>query len=406
MAEHVDIAIAGGGLAGSLIALALAARRPDLTLRIVEKGGKIGGNHVWSFFESDVAEADRALVEPLICARWDTGYTVRFPAYERHLRTPYRSITSDNLARTLARALPAEAIVTGRPITKIDPAGLTLAGGQRIEAGGVIDARGLSPGLLRRFDGGWQKFVGHWLKTSAPHGLREPIVMDAAVTQADGYRFVYCLPFASDEVFVEDTYYSDTPDIDSAALDARIADYAAAHGWQVSEVLRRESGVLPVVTGGDFDAFWQAGTTDVGRAGVRAALFQPLTSYSFPDALRMASAIAALPDLGSASLARFSYRHARHHWRRGRFFRLLSRMLFGASEPLERYKVLQRFYGLDETLIERFYAGESTHADKLRVLAGKPPVPIGRAALTLAGIGAPGPLGLKGGPPPWKDKDD
>jgi len=73
---------------------------------------------------------------------------------------------------------------------------------------------------------------------------------------------------------------------------------------------------------------------------------------------------------------------------------MLTRMLYGAAVPDQRYKVLQRFYGLSEPLIERFYAGRSTTADTLRILAGKPPVPLGAAMASLAGKGRPlAPLG-------------
>ena len=60
-------------------------------------------------------------------------------------------------------------------------------------------------------------------------------------------------------------------------------------------------------------------------------------------------------------------------------------MLFGAAPPDLRYRVLQRFYRLDPGLIERFYAGESTMADKLRILSGKPPVPLGAAVASIFG---------------------
>ena len=66
-------------------------------------------------------------------------------------------------------------------------------------------------------------------------------------------------------------------------------------------------------------------------------------------------------------------------WRARGFSRLLNRMLFRAAEPAERWRVLQRFYGLPQPLVERFYAGRSTRRDALRVLSGKPPVPILRA---------------------------
>ena len=64
-------------------------------------------------------------------------------------------------------------------------------------------------------------------------------------------------------------------------------------------------------------------------------------------------------------------------------------MLFQAAEPEERWRIFARFYRLPEPLIERFYAGRSTVFDKLRVLTGKPPVPIHRGFAALLGKGAP-----------------
>lgn len=69
--------------------------------------------------------------------------------------------------------------------------------------------------------------------------------------------------------------------------------------------------------------------------------------------------------------------------------RMLSRMLFGAAEPGQRRRVLERFYRLPEPLIERFYAGRSTATDMARVLVGRPPVPLGAALAALAGSGRP-----------------
>jgi lycopene beta-cyclase len=51
-------------------------------------------------------------------------------------------------------------------------------------------------------------------------------------------------------------------------------------------------------------------------------------------------------------------------------------MLFRAAQPERRYRILERFYRLPEPLIERFYAARSTALDKVRVLSGRPPVPI------------------------------
>jgi lycopene beta-cyclase len=131
-------------------------------------------------------------------------------------------------------------------------------------------------------------------------------------------------------------------------------------------------------------------------SSMRAALVHPLTSYSLPDAVRLALHICHLPNLSGAALASASYGWAWSHWRRGSFYRMLTRMLFGAAEPQHRYRMLERFYRLPEPLIERFYAGASTPSDRLRILAGKPPVPLGAALACLAGGGRPlAPLGRK-----------
>lgn len=387
--DQIDIAILGGGLAGGLIALALAKLRPELRLAVVEQGESFGGNHVWSFFASDVAGEHAWLLDPLVAARWD-GYEVRFPGHRRLLRTPYRSATSERLDAALKAALPAEALLTGVEVMEVAVDRVTLADGRAVKAGGVIDARGAL--AMPHMAGGWQKFVGQMLRLERPHGLTRPIVMDATVEQIDGYRFVYCLPFSATEVFVEDTYYADSPVLDRPALRQRIADFATAQGWQVAAAEREEAGVLPVIANGDFAAFWPFGSP--ARAGARAALIHPLTSYSLPDAVRFAMHIAGLRDVSGSALAQASYGWARAHWRQGSFYRMLTRMLFGAAEPQRRYRMLERFYTLPEPLIERFYAGRSTLTDRFRILAGRPPVPVGAAIASLSGGGRPlAPLG-------------
>ena len=377
-----DLAIAGGGLAGCLIALALRDKRPDLDVRLIEGGAQFGGNHLWSFFSSDVATADRWLVAPLVSHAWK-AHQVRFPAVHRVLDCPYYSIESDRLDALMQQKLPEQARMTGRKVLAAGPTAVVLADGDRIVAKGVIDARG--PGDLDLLDTGWQKFVGRELELAEPHGIDTPTIMDATVEQIDGYRFVYTLPVAATRMFVEDTYYSDSPALDRAALVDRIDRYANDHGWRMEQVVREEAGVLPVVLDGDFDEYWRSGGNKVAKAGMRAGLFHPTTGYSLPDAVRLATLIARTSDLSGAALHDLTRDFARSAWKARGFYRLLDRMLFRAAAPAERYRVLERFYRLDPSLIGRFYAGRSTMTDKARVLAGKPPVPIGRAIAAMRG---------------------
>ena len=373
--DFCDIAIVGGGLAGGLAVLALAAKRPDLDVRLVEPG-PVGGNHVWSFFDSDIEKRDRWLVAPLVRYHWDR-YDVAFPAHGRTLRMGYKSITGEALAEAVAAALPAGCIIADKA-KHVAPDHLLFARGGGLSAKHVIDARGA--GKLSDLDCGWQKFVGQALTVEGGHGIERPLVMDATVDQIDGYRFVYLLPFDAETVFVEDTYYSDAPDLDVAAVRERIASYAARRQWNVTATTREETGVLPVVIAGDFDRLWPE-SDRTGRIGVRAGVFHALTGYSLPDAVRTA---AALPDLvGSPELPERLRERGAASWRRQRFYRMLGAMLFRAAAPAERYRIFERFYRLSPGLIARFYAGRSRGADKMRVLSGKPPVAVGRALAAL-----------------------
>lgn len=373
---NCDLAIVGGGLSGGLLALALKKKRPDLDVRIVEGSGRIGGNHLWSFFASDVASEHRWLVAPLICHGW-TAHDVRFPSHARTLKGAYYAIESDRLDQLVREALPAHALLLRRKALGASARSVMLADGDRVQAKGVIDCRGA--GDLSHLDCGWQKFLGRELELADQHDLARPVIMDATVEQHDGYRFVYALPFAATRIFVEDTYYSDTAAIDQALLGARLDGYCQLNGWRPERIVRHESGALPVVLGGDFEAYWRSGGQAVAKAGVRAGLFHPLTSYSLPDAVRTAVAVAEASDLSGIGLHNLLYERAKAAWKQRGFYRLLSAMLFRAAEPAERYRILERFYRLDAGLIARFYAGQSTLFDRARVLSGRPPVPLGRA---------------------------
>jgi lycopene beta-cyclase len=372
----IDIAIAGGGLAGGLIALALRARRPALRVVVIESGAKAGGNHIWSCFEGDVALADRWLIEPLVAHGWG-GHAVRFPGFERSLAGGYASLSSERLDAALRDALPPGDLMLGTDVTGLTPTRVTLADGRTLEANGVIDTRG--GGDMSALDLGWQKFVGVNWRTDAPHGLGNPIIMDATVDQAEGYRFVYTLPFSANELFIEDTYYTAGPELAVNDLKARIAAYAETEGWAGTPGDRVETGILPVCMGGDFERYWRASSPGVAKAGLRGGFFHAMTGYSLPDAVRVALHLAAMPDLSGALLHEQTLAMARAHWRGQAYYRLLATMLFRAAEPAERWRILARFYRLDPALIGRFYAGRSSLIDKLRVLVGRPPVPISRA---------------------------
>lgn len=388
MTQHFDLVLAGGGLANGLIALRLAQLRPELKIAIVEAGAAIGGDHTWSSFGLDINDEQRRWTQPLFAHRWDS-YSVRFPRHSRTLNVGYGSSNSAMLAEEVAKALPAGHIFTESPVVALTPTSVTLADQRVLTCNAVIDGRGQNKtGAL---DLRWQKFLGQEVELAEPHGLTGPIIMDATVPQHDGYRFVYTLPFGPRRVLIEDTYFSDGRDLAPDLLRGHIADYAVSQGWQITAVTREEFGILPLAIGGDIGAFLDEGVPGVARVGLAAGLFNPVTGYSFGDAVRMADMVAALPAFDAATIHRACRDHAMRVWNSRGMYRVLNRMLFLAAQDEERRTILERFYEHPDDLVGRLYAADNRLMDWRRVFSGRPPIPPLRALGTLVKYG----LGMK-----------
>lgn len=370
-----DIVIVGGGLSGALIALRLKQKRPDLDVLLLEGGETLGGHHTWSFHETDLAPQTLAWLQPLIAHRWESQ-EVHFPNYERRITTPYCSVSSERLHDAVAPVL-GDSVRVRCHVHSVDAEGVVVGNGTRINGKAVIDARG--QGDYSHLALGFQKFVGQVFEFDKPHGLTAPIIMDSKVDQLDGYRFVYVLPFTDKTALVEDTYYADGKALNVADVNERLEQYCLQRGWNIRNTLYTEHGVLPVALGGDIHAHLDETVPGTGVVGLRAGLFHPLTGYSLPDAASLADAIADLDDVSGPSLASFTRERSIETWNGRKFYRFLSRLLFDAAEPSQRYIVMQRFYRFNRPLVERFYSGKSEPQDKLRILAGKPPVSVFKA---------------------------
>jgi len=359
--------IVGGGLSGGLAALALAESGRGGAVTLLEECDSLGGNHTWSFHETDLEADERALVAPFVVWRWP-AQTVRFPGRERTLPIGYASVTSDRFDEIAGERLTRAgcSVLSRARAVHVGARAVRLSDGRVLRADIVIDARGpMRPAGAA----GFQKFIGLELDLESDGPWTAPVVMDATVPQVDGYRFVYVLPFTRRRVLVEDTFYSDGPELDADQVARGAVAYVTAHGARVAGVRRRESGVLPLPleTGG-------AEPTPGGgplRIGYRAGFFHPGTGYSLPLAVRGARALAEAPSV--IDMRRALAALARRLAPQRRFGCLLNRLLFRAMRPTERWTALDRFYRMPDAIIARFYGSRSTALDRMRLLLGRPP---------------------------------
>ena len=369
-ARELDYVLVGGGLQNALIALALAARPRPPRVALVERDDRLGGNHTWCFHEDDVPAPLRPVLAPLVAHRWP-GYEVRFPGLRRRLAGEYSAIPSGRLDEVLRARFEALGwpLHLGRAATAVAADRVTLEGGEVITARVVIDARGPDRASASPDAAGFQKFVGVELELARPHGLVEPVLMDATVEQRDGYRFVYVLPMGPTRALVEDTYFSSGPALDRDAVRERCLAYARASGLEPAEVVREEHGVLPMP--------WKvSGEPRPGRegpllAGYQGGWFHPATGYSLPAAARLAALVGEVP--AERLFGRELDELAAAMRRQARFFCQLNRLLFRWFAPGERWQVLARFYQLPDPTIRRFYAMDLGTLDRARLLVGRPP---------------------------------
>jgi lycopene beta-cyclase len=366
-----DMILIGGGLANGLIAWWMTRMHPECRLLLVEKEAVLGGNHTWSFYQDDLTAAQLNLLDPMIASHWE-GYEVRFPEQQRLLGTHCYSISSERFRNVLMASLK-DSILLNAEVGKIGRTHATI-NGRRHEARVIIDGRGHVPSAHIQY--AYQKFIGQEVELPSPHGQTLPIIMDATVSQDNGYRFVYTLPISEKRILVEDTYYSLTPDLDSQAVRQNLESYIAGRGWPAGRTVREESGVLPIALSGSIEKFWDDERHGMPCSGLRAGLFHATTGYSLLFAARLAERLAGLPVLDAETVYRCIRAYSVQEWRRQAFMRLLNRMLFFASPAPSRYRLLQRFYKLPQSLIEHFYAARLTGFDQLRILTGKSPVPL------------------------------
>src|SRR5215210_7072637 len=88
------VLIAGGGIAGSLAALALAKSRPEVPLLLVGEDAHFGGDRTLFLLDDALGEEDMMLPGPLTAQAW-AGHYVAFPGRSRKLGLACRALTPE-----------------------------------------------------------------------------------------------------------------------------------------------------------------------------------------------------------------------------------------------------------------------------------------------------------------------
>ncbi|MEL7266880.1 MAG: lycopene beta-cyclase CrtY, partial [Planctomycetota bacterium] len=325
-------------------------------------------------------------IQPLSQDQWPS-YQVLVGGRKRNVSIGYHSVSSEYFANVLENAASGSSdrlnLMLNSPVVSMSPDAVVLQNGQAIQAKVVIDNRGPSESvrdsmMQGSFPGGFQKFWGFELALPSDWPIEHPVIMDDRVDQADGFRFVYTLPFESRRVLVEDTRFSNSSDLDRGDCFLQVDQYLrkvsqGKLGLENCEIVREESGVLPMPYRGSYPGV-QSSTQPNGlvlSGGYRGGWFHAATGYSFPTAIAFANWVANTP---MEDLRTKIEREARRERYRAIFARFLNRLLFELVKPKTRYQIFRRFYSvLSEDRIARFYGHRFTSSDAARIVIGIPP---------------------------------
>ncbi len=354
--------IAGGGIAGSLAALALAKLRPDVPFLLVGEDAHFGGGRTLFLLDDSLGGEEKALAEPLTEQAW-TGHYAAFPGRSRKLGLACRALTPERIDQAMRETLRPDQYRLDSRIVAVRDQSVLLSGGETIAAEGAIDARDTAH--LSTLELGWRKSVARMLRFEAAHRVDLPVAIDSTMAQGADCRFFSLLPFGDTRLRIEKILYSAAPHLDSAAQGERIPAYAARRGWKGGTVEAEESDVAPVVLGGDFQAYWRLGGARVAKLGTRGGFFHPTTGCQASDAFATALLLAGQRDFSGAALHDLFETTAIAAWKGRETYRSFNRALIGGSGC----GALAGLYELGSALIGRFFAERLGMLDRRKVLA-------------------------------------
>lgn len=353
--------IAGGGLAGSLAALAMARLRPEVPMLLVAEGETLGGRGTLLVLEDMLGEAERDFLAPLATRRWDAFYAL-LPGRPRKLKLGCLAIEASALDAAVREALRPEQLRLDARIVAVRDDSLLLQGGETVGGIGALDARGWAHQTTLEL--GWRHGVSRTIRLSVPHRLDLPIAADTSLGGAEGCALFACIPLDERRLVVDYLRYGATAEAEPQAA-AAIDAWLTARGWRGADVEGEEAFATAVPLGGDFAAYWRIGGARVAKLGARGGFFGLGVGPAVGDAAEAALALTRRRDFAGAALHDAFADAAIGLWRRREFNRAFARRLVegGGCEAVEA------LYGSEAATVARFFEERLGLLERRRLLA-------------------------------------
>lgn len=370
----VDLAIVGGGLAGSLALTRITASRwaKDHSIALLDRQPDPLDGRAWAYWSPEpvVPGCDGSVWSRLRLRAERQRLEVRLSDVH------YRRLSGDRLGRHLrdltrrpgVRRLVAEVTAVEQAD---DAAEVHLEDGSLLRAKFVLDS---TRSLPARADAPVLEFLGYRLPSGPPLPEADLVtLMDLRVPQRGGVRFVYTIPGRTGGGLVEITSFLPRGGRDGDLLPDLRSWLAAAVGTTGAQVATpAEAGHYPLVRTGR-----RRLSRSVMLTGLGAGCIRPATGYGVMHMARDAAAMAASLDRRGHPFVRHPLT-TRERWIDRVFLRAMRE---NPGVVREAYLAMFEQAGGDEVL--RFLNGEITPRRLAAIAGAMPKGPFLRSAFGL-----------------------
>jgi lycopene beta-cyclase len=291
--NQYDVAIVGGGLSGLSIAcwlldLATDRDQPMPSICILEPRTEYENDRTWCFWQGVPNTFDSLVARRW--SRWQVGFDGKYitQSSNQHAYAMLEAHDVYQYAQDRISACSNTSLKLGIEVSElIDNPGAVeiITNHGRLRARVAIDSR--PPGLdqMAAHKGFWQRFSGHEVYCPG-HGLEieTTTLMDFQACD-DHVRFVYALPFDKERCLIEWTEFD--PSEGGSDCSSKAMGWLRAQNWGKHEVLRTESGSLPM-----FPLHPRTQSPRLVNAGIGAGWMRPATGYQFATCQRVSKILA------------------------------------------------------------------------------------------------------------------
>jgi lycopene beta-cyclase len=367
VAFDTDLLILGGGCAGLSLGVHLARQaRPWRRTLILERRESYTNDRTWCFWR-----AHSHPFEHLISHEWNR-MRVRTRSDEvvvGCVATPYQLLAAGAFYADAEARIGSSGSVELQLGVAVRDEPTPVAGGWEVvtmsgsvRTRQIIDTR--PPPLVRPVDALlWQSFVGHEIECASPVFDASVVdLMDFDAPSENGIGFTYLLPMSSTRALVEHTVFGRRPLSADSLSHAQSAALGKAARGTSFDVLRQESGILPMGTVVDA----AHGGRNLSRVGLMRGAGRASTGYAFQRIQRWAEVTASSLRRGA-----FDVGHAPDAWHQRGMDRLFLQVLRDHPERAPAL-FLSMFRDADPARVIRFLSDRGTAIDCAAIISTLP----------------------------------